>query len=119
LATANAQIASLEAELKASQKAYDVATAAKAVAEKSQKSTLAKAKKAERALADANKGYAQREQVVAEHLHTMSSAAKSKFFDLSFSTSVVPVYLLSLISSSPFFLYRIYRGISIGFTNRR
>jgi hypothetical protein len=74
----------LEAELKASQKAYDVATAAKAIAEKSQKSVLAKAKKAERALADANKEHAQREQAVAERLHTMSTAAESKFFDLSF-----------------------------------
>jgi hypothetical protein len=55
LAIANARIASLEAELKASQKAYDAATAAKAIAEKSQKSALTKAKKAERALADANK----------------------------------------------------------------
>jgi hypothetical protein len=35
LATANARIASLEAELNASQKAYDVAAAAKASAEKS------------------------------------------------------------------------------------
>jgi hypothetical protein len=74
----------LEAELKASQKAYDIATAAKAIAKKSQKSALAKAKKAERALADANKEHAQREQAVAERLHTMSTAAESKFFDLSF-----------------------------------
>jgi hypothetical protein len=59
LATANARIALLEAELKASQKAYDVATAAKAIAEKSQKSALAKAKKVERALTDANKEHAQ------------------------------------------------------------
>jgi translation initiation factor 2B subunit (eIF-2B alpha/beta/delta family) len=84
LATANARIASLEAELEASQKAYDDVTAAKAVAEKSQKSALAKAKKAERALADANKEHAQREQAVAKHLYTMSSAAESKFFDWSF-----------------------------------
>jgi hypothetical protein len=35
LATANAQIASLEADLSASQKVYDVAAAAKANAEKS------------------------------------------------------------------------------------
>ena len=83
LATAHARIASLEAELKASQKAYDAATAAKAIAEKSQKSALGKAKKAEKALADANKEHAQREQAVAERLHTMSSAAESKFFDLS------------------------------------
>jgi hypothetical protein len=55
LATANAQIASLEAELSASQKAYDVAAAAKANAEKSQKSALGKANKAEKALANANK----------------------------------------------------------------
>jgi hypothetical protein len=59
LATANACIASLEAELKASQKAYDAATAAKAIAEKSQKSVLAKAMKAEKALADTNKEHAQ------------------------------------------------------------
>jgi hypothetical protein len=59
LATANARIASLEAELKASQKAYDATTAAKAIAEKSQKSAIAKAKKAEKALADANKEHAQ------------------------------------------------------------
>jgi hypothetical protein len=37
LATANARIASLEAKLEASQKAWDVATAAKAAAEKSTK----------------------------------------------------------------------------------
>jgi hypothetical protein len=59
LAIANARIASLEVELCASQKAYDVATAAKASAEKSQKSALSKAKKAKKALANANKGHAQ------------------------------------------------------------
>jgi hypothetical protein len=55
LAIANARIVTLEAELSASQKAYDIAAAAKASAEKSQKSALGKAKKAEKALADANK----------------------------------------------------------------
>jgi hypothetical protein len=59
LATANAQIALLEAELRASQKAYDVAAAAKASAEKSQKTAIGKAKKAKKALADANKEHAQ------------------------------------------------------------
>jgi hypothetical protein len=44
----------LEAELSASQKAYDAAAAAKANTKKSQKSTLGKAKKAEKALADAD-----------------------------------------------------------------
>jgi hypothetical protein len=75
LASANARIASLEAELSASWKAFDVATTAKASAEKSQKSALAKVKKAEKALADANKGHLQREQAVAERLYTMFAAA--------------------------------------------
>jgi hypothetical protein len=56
LATANALIAFLEAKLKASQKAWDVATAAKAAAEKSSKAATTKAKKAKKALADTNQG---------------------------------------------------------------
>jgi hypothetical protein len=79
LATANARIASLEVELHASQKAYNVATTAKASAEKSQKSALGKAKKAEKALADANKEHSQREQAVTERLHTMSASAEGKY----------------------------------------
>jgi hypothetical protein len=79
LATANARIASLEAKLSASQKAYNVASAAKASAEKSQKSALGKAKKAEKALANANKEHSQREQAVTERLHTMSAAAEGKY----------------------------------------
>jgi hypothetical protein len=94
LATANARIASLEAELHALQKAYDAAAAAKASAEKSQKAALGKAKKAERALADANKEHAQRERAMAECLHTISTTAESKYLStcLLFSTSVVLVY---------------------------
>jgi hypothetical protein len=76
---ANARIASLEAELSASRKAYDVATATKASAEKSQKSALAKAKKMEKALADANKEHSQREQAVTEHLRMMSATAGGKY----------------------------------------
>jgi hypothetical protein len=83
LAIANARIASLEAELNASQKAYDVAGTAKANAEKLQKSALDKAKKAEKALADASKEHAQREQAVAERLQTMSAATESKYLALS------------------------------------
>jgi hypothetical protein len=56
-------------------KAFDVATAAKARAEKWHKLALAKAKKAEKALAGANKEHLQREQAVDERLHTMSVAA--------------------------------------------
>jgi hypothetical protein len=55
LASANACIASLEAELAASRKAYDSTTKAKATAEKLHKTAVAKAKKAESALSDATK----------------------------------------------------------------
>jgi hypothetical protein len=104
LATANARIASLEAELSASQKAYDVAAAAKASAEKSQKSALGKAKKAEKALADANKERSQREQAVIERLHTMSTSAESKYLILpSTSTHVVLLNFANAFLS--FFLF--------------
>jgi hypothetical protein len=108
LAAANARVASLEAELRASRKAYDVAATAKANAEKSQKAALGKAKKAERALADANKEHAQREQAVAERLHTMSVAAESKrfVFNSCLSTSASLVHLIALI---PFFLFLLCR----------
>jgi hypothetical protein len=66
LASANARIASLEAEVFASQKAYDSATKAKVNAEKLHKTAVAKAKKAELALSDATKERLQREQVMAE-----------------------------------------------------
>jgi hypothetical protein len=60
-------------------KAYDIAAAAKASAEKSQKSVLAKAKKTEKALADANKEHSQREQAMTERLRMMSAAAEGKY----------------------------------------
>jgi hypothetical protein len=123
LATANARIASLKAELSASQKAYDVAAAAKANAEKSQKAALGKAKKAEKALADANKERTQREQVMTERLRTMSTTAKGKHFALSFiSTSVAFLYLLILFFPfflCPLLLCRIYRGIFVVFATGR
>jgi hypothetical protein len=123
LATANARIALLEAEFSASQKAYDIAAAAKASAEKSQKSVLGKAKKAENALADANKEQAQREEAMTERLRTMSAAAEGKYFALSFiSTPIALLYLLILFF--PFFLCppllcKIYRGIFVIFATGR
>jgi hypothetical protein len=69
LTMANACIASLEAELEVSRKAWDVATAAKVAAEKSAKSAAAKAKKAEKALADADQGHVQREQAITKRLN--------------------------------------------------
>jgi hypothetical protein len=120
LATANARIASLEAELNASRKAYDVAAAAKVDAEKSQKAALGKAKKAEKALAEVNKEHAQREQAVAERLHTMSTTAESKCFTLS---SVFVFCCTSVFVDTCFFfsflLLKIHRGISVVLANRR
>jgi hypothetical protein len=69
-------MASLEAELSASRRTFDVATAAKVNAKKSHKSAVAKVKKEEKALVDANKEHLQREQAVAERLNTISAAAQ-------------------------------------------
>jgi hypothetical protein len=81
LKAANARIASLEAELAASRTAFDAATAAKVNAEKSAKSALAKAKKAEKDLSNANKEHLQREQAVAKRLNQMSAAAGGTYYD--------------------------------------
>jgi hypothetical protein len=45
---------------------------------------LAKAKKAEKALNDANKEHLQREQAVAEWLNTMSAAAGGTYYTFLF-----------------------------------
>jgi chromosome segregation ATPase len=91
LTAANAHIASLEAELEASRKAWDVATAAKAAAEKSAKSAAAKAKKAEKALADADQGRVQREQAITKRFNQVSALAGGKYRAVLFL-----VYLLIL-----------------------
>jgi hypothetical protein len=84
LATANARISSLEAELEASRKAWDVATAAKATAEKATKSVLAKVKKTEKALSDANKEHLQREQAVPKRLNKMSTFVGGTYYAFLF-----------------------------------
>jgi chromosome segregation ATPase len=84
LATINARIASLEAELEASQKAWDVATAAKATAEKSAEAAMAKAKKAEKALADANQGPMQREEAITDRLNQISALAGGECLSVLF-----------------------------------
>jgi hypothetical protein len=102
----------LEAELNASQKAYDVAAAAKASAEKSQKSALVKAKKAKKALAYANKEHAQREQAVVERLRTISTTAVGKYFALSsISTSVCTVVLVDTFLSFSLLSYFIVQDL--------
>jgi hypothetical protein len=84
LATANARIASLEAKLEASQKAWDVATAAKATDEKTAKAAVTKVKKAEKALADANQGHIQREEAITERLNQISALAGGMYLSTLF-----------------------------------
>jgi uncharacterized protein YlxW (UPF0749 family) len=84
LVAANARISSLEAKLEASRKAFDAATAAKTTAENSTKLALARAKKAEKALANANKERIQRDQAITERLNKMSALAGGKYHALPF-----------------------------------
>jgi hypothetical protein len=106
LAAANARISSLEAELEASRKAWDVATAAKTIAEKSTKSALVRAKKAEKALADANQECIQREQAVTTRLNKISALAGGKYHAFPFSIDL-PIPILAdvyfFLSLSPWF----------------
>jgi hypothetical protein len=94
LSAANARISSLEAELEASRKAFDAAAAAKTSAEKSTKSALAKAKKAEKALADANQERIQREQAVTKCLNKISALAGGKYHAFLFFADL-PILILS------------------------
>jgi hypothetical protein len=96
LEAANAHISSLEPELKASRKAWDVATAAKTTAEKSTKSTLTRAKKAEKALSDANKEHIQREQAVTERLNKMSALAGGEYHAFPFFVELPAVMLTNV-----------------------
>jgi hypothetical protein len=124
LAIANARISMLEAELSVARKAFDAATAAKVSAEKSNKSALTKAKKAERALADAKKEHLQREQAVAEWLNTMSAAAGGiyyifllllpLFYLLSFTHRCFPLLLILF----PWF-YRTHQGVIVDFATKQ
>jgi hypothetical protein len=94
LMAANAHIASLEAELNASRKAWDTATAAKVAAEKSTKSAVAKAKKAEKELADADQGCVQREQAITKCLNQISTLAGGKYRGVLFFPIYSFFYLL-------------------------
>jgi hypothetical protein len=112
LEAANARISSLEVELEASRKAWDAATAAKTNAEKATKSVLAKAKKAEKALSDTNKGHLQREQAVIDRLNKMSTLAGGEYL-FSFSLGSSLLYLLMCLFLCLCFLYRVeHTGVS-------
>jgi hypothetical protein len=92
LAVTNARISSLEAELEASRKAFDAAIAAKTSAEKSSKSALARAKKAEKALFDANNAHLQREQAMTEWLNKMSALAGGEYHAFLFFVDLPTLY---------------------------
>jgi hypothetical protein len=94
LSTANARISSLEAELKASRKAWDVAAAAKTTAENSTKSALARVKKAEKALADANQERIQREQAITKRLNKFLALAGGKYHAFPFFVDL-PILILT------------------------
>jgi hypothetical protein len=94
LSAANACISSLEAKLEASRKAFDAAATAKTTAEKSTKSALAKAKKAEKALADTNQERIQREQAVTKCLNKISALAGGKYHAFPFFADL-PILILS------------------------
>jgi hypothetical protein len=104
LEAANARISSLEAELEASRKAWDAATTAKTTAEKSTKSALARAKKAEKALSDANKEHLQREHAMTERLNKMSALAGGEYHDFPFFVELPALMLADVY----FFLYLLF-----------
>jgi hypothetical protein len=99
LAVANACIASLEAKLEASQKAWDIATAPKTTTKKSAKAAMTKAKKAERALADANQGRIQREEAITKRLNQVSALAGGEYLSAPF---IVCLLTLLVVTYYPF-----------------
>jgi hypothetical protein len=111
LKAANACIASLEAELEASRTAFDAATAAKVNAEKSAKSALAKAKKAEKDMGTGKKEHLQREQAVAERLNQMSAAAGGTYYTLFHFVGFLALLCLLMYSFSAVLLFPWFRRI--------
>jgi hypothetical protein len=90
LSAATALISSLEA----SRKAFYAATAAKTTVEKSTKSALARAKKAEKALADANQGRIQKGQAITECLNKILALAEGKYHAFPFFVDL-PILILT------------------------
>jgi hypothetical protein len=105
LKAAHARITSLEAELEASRTAFDAATAAKVNAEKSSKSALANAKKAEKDLGIAKKEHLQREQAMAERLNQMSAAAGDTYYTLFYFDGLLALLRLLMYSFSAVLLF--------------
>jgi hypothetical protein len=104
LTVANARISALEAELNAAREAWEVSNAANVSAEKIAKSAETKAKKAKKALADADQRQIQHEQSIAARLYKISVTVGSKcrvvlFFATCFRlVFLLFVYFLLLVS---------------------
>jgi hypothetical protein len=94
LTVANARISYLEAELNAYREAWDIATAAKVAAEKTAKSAETKAKKTEKALADADQRRVRRDQTIAKHLDKISALVGGKYRVVPFLSTCSCFYLL-------------------------
>jgi hypothetical protein len=114
LSTANARIVSLEADLEASQKAWDVATAAKAAAEKSAKAAVTKVKKAEKALVDANQGRIRREEAITKRLNQVSALAGGKYLSALFLSTCSSFDLL-MFTDYPLFLLFVFPQRKLGY----
>jgi hypothetical protein len=87
------------------QLAINATTAAKVNAEKSAKLVLAKAKKAEKDLANANKEHLQREQAVAERLNQMSAAAGGTYYTIFYFVGFLALLCLLMYSFSAVLLF--------------
>jgi hypothetical protein len=105
LTVTNARIASLEAELDASKKAWDIATAAKVAAEKTAKSAEAKVKKAEKALVTADHKRAQRDRTVAERLDKIPALFGGKHRVVIFCFFFLVLLVADIFSPSLVFVF--------------
>jgi hypothetical protein len=94
LKAANARIVALEAKINASREAWDITNAAKVAAEKTAKSAETKAKKAEKALADADQRHFRREQTIAKCLDKISVLVGGKCRVVPFLSTCSCFYLM-------------------------
>jgi uncharacterized membrane protein len=105
LTMANARIASLEAKLDASRKAWDIATAAKVAAEKTAKLAETNAKKAEKALVTADQKHARRDRTVAERLDKILALFGGKHRVVIFCFFFLVLLVADIFSPSLVFVF--------------
>jgi hypothetical protein len=105
LTAANAHIASLEAKLDASRKAWDIATAAKVAVENTTKSAETKVTKAEKALATADQKHAQRDRTVTERLDKISALFGGKHSVVIFCFFFLVLLVADIFSPSLVFVF--------------